>query len=142
MYPCEYFINTEKGVVVCKLHDTEEALLNDMVRNNVAPAHEDAYINTLIAETFIGKAVCKPEDTFDAEKGKLIAYKKAIKKLNLAKKRALARVVEASYNSYQYVSTLATKLGPKYDNVIKSCDEHIQRVAGGAAPNSVKEGEK
>lgn len=140
MYPCEYFVNTDKGVVVCKLHDTDEALLHDMVKSNIAPAHEEAYINTLIAETFIGKAVCKTGDTFVEEIGKAIAYKKAIKKLNLAKKKALKRVLDSSYKSYQYISDMASKMGPKYDNVIKSCDEYIARLAGGT-PDSVKEGD-
>lgn len=130
-YAVEYFVNVEKGVVVCKLYDTQEGLLYDMARRNIAPAHEDSYLTTLISETFTGKAVCKPEDTFDAEKGKKIAYKKAVKKMTMAKKKTLKRVLDSVYKSYEYVSEIAAKLGPKYDNIIKSCDEQILRLAGG-----------
>lgn len=137
---CEYFVNPEKGVVVCKIYDTDEGLLIDMARHNIGPGHEQAYLRTLLADSFIGKAVCKPEDTFDVETGKRIAYKKAVKKMVIAKKRTLLRCINDSIKSHEMLTSVALKLNTKYDNILKSCDEQILRLAGGPADTN-KEGD-
>lgn len=42
----------------------------------------------LASGTFVGKAYCNPSDGFDFEKGKSIAYKRALIKLKSAEKEA------------------------------------------------------
>lgn len=69
-----YHIDTEKGIVVCIIRDCSY-LLCDYIEQ-----HSDLYLDWNKYEmpnTFAGIARCAPEDTFNLELGKKIAYHKA-----------------------------------------------------------------
>ena len=60
----KFFVNEDKKAVVCLITITRHKGLPN--------------------QTFIGKAKCSPSDTFDVEKGKDIAYVRALLKLKKA----------------------------------------------------------
>lgn len=120
-----YFVDEEKKIVVCKLEGCFNALICDMCHKGW-PGH-DALV---IEDVFTGKAQCSPDDTFDVEIGKQIAYKRAVAKLFKAKKRALINFVEGNKKFVEDLSRDADKLIGKYDGTINRKDQDIMRILG------------
>lgn len=124
-YNIRYFINEEKKTVVCKLEDCGHTLICDMCHKGW-PGHEAMIIN----DTFIGKAQCSLDDTFDVEIGKQIAYSRAVAKLFKAKRKALARFIEGNKKFIEDLSNDADKLISKYEGIINRKDKDIERILG------------
>lgn len=87
-----YYINEEKRVVVCKVepytvtsHFPWEIGKGLDYKQSMAKSFFEMCGET--NTTFVGKAICMEEDTFDVEFGKKLAYDKAMFKLFDAKKR-------------------------------------------------------
>lgn len=120
-----YFINEEKKTVVCKLENCFNGLVCDMCRKGY-PGHPYMEID----DTFVGKAQCSPEDTFDVEVGKQIAYKRAIAKMTKAKKRALIDFVEGNKKFVENLCKDADKLIVRYENTINRKNQDIVRILG------------
>lgn len=118
-----YFINEEKKVVVCKLEDCCDALLYDMYHKGW-PGHE----GLIIDDVFIGKAWCSPDDTFDAEIGKKIAYKRAVVKLFKAKKRTLAAFIDDNKKSVEDLIKDTNKLINNYNSTISRKENDISKI--------------
>lgn len=83
-----------------------------------------------IADTFTGKAQCSPEDIFDAEIGKQIAYKRAVAKMFRAKRRALIDFVNGNKDFVAHLESDAGKLINKYEGTINRKDQDIMRILG------------
>ena len=125
MFRERYFVDEEKKVVVCKLEECFNSLICDMCHKGW-PGH-DALV---IADEFTGKAQCSPEDTFDVEIGKRIAYKRAVAKLFRAKRRALIDFVEGNKEFVKHLCEDADKLVNKYNSTIDRKDQDIMRILG------------
>lgn len=108
-----YFINEEKKVVVCKLENCNAELICDMCHKGY-PGHDAM----LIEDEFIGKAKCSPEDIFDVEIGKKIAYDRAVAKMCKAKKRALIYFVNGNKKFIEELEKDSNKLISRYDATI------------------------
>ena len=87
-----YYINEEKRVVVCKVEPYAatsqfpwEITKGLDYKQSMAKSFFEMCGET--NTTFVGKAICMEEDTFDIEFGKKLAYDKAMFKLFDAKKR-------------------------------------------------------
>lgn len=87
-----YYINEEKRVVVCKVepyaatsHFPWEIGKGLDYKQSMAKSFFEMCGET--NTTFVGKAICMEEDTFDVEFGKKLAYDKAMFKLFDAKKK-------------------------------------------------------
>lgn len=87
-----YYINEEKRVVVCKVEPYAttsqfpwEITKGLDYKQSMAKSFFEMCGET--NTTFVGKAICMEEDTFDVEFGKKLAYDKAMFKLFDAKKR-------------------------------------------------------
>lgn len=120
-----FFIDEEKKIVVCKLKGCSNALICDMCKKNY-PGHEFMVID----DEFTGKATCAPEDTFDVEVGKTIAYKRAIAKLTKAKRRALIDFVEWNKKFIAELDKDSNKLIKKYEGTMSRKDQEIAKVLG------------
>lgn len=93
-----YFLNKEKGVVVAKFEDEKTDLVLS-ARGTMLSAwnsHLWNYINKLMENPSVGRAVCSKEDTFDEEVGKEVAKNKLLlqynKKLEKLYDYALAQI--------------------------------------------------
>ena len=115
-----YFVNHEKKVVVCKLYDCENALVCDMCHKGW-PFHEALVIN----DSFVGKAKCSPDDVFDVEKGKELAYKRALIKLFRAKANAATRFLKGNQDFVNELSLSINNLVDKYDKTVSKKESDI-----------------
>ena len=72
----EYFVNRERGIVVCKINNCEW-IADDRINKYLPKSTRCLSDDYRIAETFTGIAKCAPEDTFDEEYGKKLALTRA-----------------------------------------------------------------
>lgn len=129
MFDIQYFVNEKKGVVVCKISDTAETVVKDMVQHDYGPANEDTYLYSLLNDSYVGKARCSANDTFDEDLGRKIAYKRALAKLNHAKEKMVKRIAAHEKASHERFMDIIGKLEERYAriaaNVEKDCKELI-----------------
>ena len=97
----EYWIDEEKGVVVCKIYDCHKIPLNRIYKYtgiNYEPSDEQ-YWRYIIDYMYVGVAKCAKEDTFNKETGMKIALTKAKIKRGRAINRAVAKFIEDQVNT-------------------------------------------
>ena len=123
MFIENYYVNEEKKVVVCKLELCSNALICDMCHKGL-PGHADLLLN----DTYVGKAVCADEDTFDIEKGKRIAYNRAVTKLANAKKKTLTRFINNYEEMVVFLRDVHNDLTHKYDRVIDRRTQNTEKI--------------
>lgn len=124
-FKVRYFVNTEKRIVVCKLYECAHELCCDMCHKGW-PLHDALIIN----DEFVGKAKCSPDDNFDIEKGKELAYKRALIKLCKAKAKTLIAFLQANQKSVADLSNTVNKLCNKYDGTITKKESDIANMFG------------
>ena len=120
-YEIEYFVNEEKKVVVCKISNCMASLQCDMCKLGW-PHHPDLFIN----DTFVGKARCSEDDTFDVETGKYIAYKRAVAKLNTAKLKVVKRFRKNQERGINELFKSLDKISGKYERIIAAKESEIE----------------
>lgn len=89
MSDCRFYVNEEKRTVVCVIPETKRLLL-DFIYDNMN--HEDVSLSEIVTgiwndnkfieklklpRSFVGKAVCSEEDTWNEEVGRMIAFSRA-----------------------------------------------------------------
>ena len=80
---CNYFVNEEKGKVICVIPDTQYLFLDYIEDFDLKLNYYNKLLRKMILPTqFVGIASCNKEDEFDVELGKRIAFNKAKAKLN------------------------------------------------------------
>lgn len=85
MSDCKFYVNKEERTVVCVIPNTHNMLREFMWDNcyEFSPySFSDSYSTKIINEfnmprSFMGKAVCAPDDEWDEELGRKIAYSRA-----------------------------------------------------------------
>lgn len=84
MSDCRFYVNEAERTVVCVIPDTSNMVLHFIYDNfdwsdaNMADAIEyNLRDKVRMPHSFMGKAVCAPEDEWNEETGKLIAFAKA-----------------------------------------------------------------
>ena len=89
MSDCRFYVDKDARTVVCVVADTEEYTIKDMVTDFIADHFRFSDIDFCYAlmarledkldmpRSFMGKAVCAPEDEWNEETGKLLAYSRA-----------------------------------------------------------------
>ena len=123
MFDVDYYVNKEKKVVVAKMTGCSNGLACDMCRKGYPsiPAFE-------IANAFIGKAKCSPDDTFDEETGKKIAFKRAYKKYVMAKKKAVAAFLAENNKLVDEFNDTVKNLMDSYDRADTHRTEEIKAL--------------
>lgn len=118
-----YFVNKEKGVVVCKLENCASSLACDVCHKGWEP-----HPLLELEDTFIGKAKCAPDDTFDPEIGKKIAYRRAMIKLYKAKRKTLNDFITLNIKTVDKMVELKDNLTNKYDKAIGRRTNSIENI--------------
>ena len=123
MFDVDYYVNKEKKVVVAKMTGCSNGLACDMCRKGypAIPAFE-------IANAFIRKAKCSPDDTFDEETGKKIAFKRAYKKYVMAKKKAVAAFLAENNKLVDEFNDTVKNLMDSYDRADAHRTEEIKAL--------------
>lgn len=130
----QYFVNEEKRVVVCKIYDDPESVIDDMAKYNMVPGSMEAYLYALGPSMFVGKAKCSAEDVFDVELGKRIAYKRAVAKMFQSKQKTLHRIHRGNSEMFKKFEDAVKKCNERYERIAKhaeaDCDEVITKATG------------
>lgn len=102
MYTLKYYVNKEKRTVVCVLECDEFSAVDFVERNHSIRgeyfAHD--YKKYVMPMRFEGKAKCAPEDEFDEELGKLIAFDRAKAKYDRALMSNTRNLIEMLYENF------------------------------------------
>ena len=122
-FDVQYFVNEEKKVVVAKIVGCSDGLACDMCRKGFPPIP-----NFEINDTFIGKAKCSPDDTFDEETGKKIAFKRAYKKYVMAKKKTVAAFLAENNKLVDEFNDTVKNLMDSYDRADAHRTEEIKAL--------------
>lgn len=119
-----YFVDKEKGIVVCKLEGVAFSLNEDISKYGW-PWSETLEINNVVT----GKAVCASGDVFNEEVGKKIAFRKAYAKLNERKVKTLRKFIKAMTKSHNELVATVDKMLNKYDAAIVRQADSIKNLA-------------
>ena len=89
---CKYIVNEDKRKVVCLIENTSRVFERFVDSNFIIPVDvgyifssgpaKKLFDHSMMPNRFYGVATCAPEDNWDVETGKLIAYHRAKEKLN------------------------------------------------------------
>ena len=123
MFDVEYFVNEEKKVVVAKITNCYGDLCCDMCKVGFPP-HSDFEIQ----DSFVGKAKCSPDDTFDVEKGKKIAFKRAYMKYTAVKMKTISNFMKGYRKAYEELELTTKKLIARYDSAIDNRATEIKAI--------------
>ena len=120
-YGVEYYVDEAKKVVVCKLTGCEGSLIYDMCQAGY-PYHLDFLVN----DSYVGKAKCSEDDTFDIEFGKKLAYQRAVAKLNTAKIKTLRRFKKEQVKCFNQLLSDMHKISDKCERIVASKETTIK----------------
>lgn len=118
-----YFVDETKKVVVCKISCCCYDLMEDLGRKNW-PGDSKLLLN----HSYTGKARCSAEDTFDVELGKKIAFKRAVAKLNEAKRKTLTRFTSEFVKIAEDLQKDTKSLTDKYSKTVSRQEESIAHM--------------
>lgn len=132
-----YFVNEEKGVVVCKLSNIRQDVDEELERHDIG-VHPMILDHMLwgISDFVVGKAVCSEEDKakglFNEDIGRKIAYRRAQAKLANLKFRLYNRlrrdIQKNAAALMKDTNTLITKYSDMQDNAENALGKVIQEV--------------
>ena len=139
MDKCRFFVDEEKRTVICVIENTRNLVrdffdlswwngdVNPSAHVMISPrARLDRYMT--LPDRFVGKAVCAPEDEWNEEVGRLIAFDRAKEKLATSFfKRAQEYVTEidAAFND---MVTRVNEYGARLSRGADKRLEHIKRI--------------
>ena len=115
-FDINYIVNEEKGIVVCIISDCEYnaiALVENATDIMVNPI--DVPDTFFLSSQYKGIAKCVPEDTFNVEYGKKLAYRKAYVKYVSAFERKV-KLITNDYKNY------VTKVLNQFDKAVSKVD--------------------
>lgn len=139
MDKCVFYIDENKRTVVCVINNTRDLVLDffnirfmdwESPKANVLFKPNDYLRQKLrLPKRFEGKAVCSPEDTWDVEAGKLIAFNRAKYKLNTSFFKRAQLYVDIINNEFDKLITSVNEYGARLERGAKTREEHIKKLA-------------
>jgi len=137
MNQCKFYVNEEKRTVVCKVPNTRYLLIDFLSGeadfkgfNPITGANHSLFANLTMPSTFTGKAVCNPEDQWNEELGRKIAFNRAVQKVYASfYKRAQAFTMNVTLNVQNMIDTL-NNFGDKVDLDLAERDADIGNILG------------
>ena len=121
-----YFIDNETQTIVCKLEPYTNPFFKDNddisveINRSFFELCEDCHIS------FVGKAVCLPEDSYNVEFGKKLAYDKAMFKMLASKKnffkdhiKFFNGLIEKIEKEIDNVEAVENKVTERFENKIR-----------------------
>ena len=133
MNDCRFYVDEERRVVVCVIPNTRDMLL-DFVREHFCWANInifDAIDGNLyrrdlkLPRSFTGKAVCAPEDNWDVETGKMIAFSRAKDKCYKSFFKRANRLVQEIDARLGDMITIFNEFGVKLENKREALQKQI-----------------
>ena len=140
MDKCRFFVDEEKRTVICVIENTSSLVtdffdISKIIWSNDPTHPVNIYPNyrlekkLILPDRFTGKAVCAPEDEWNEEVGRLIAFDRAKEKLATSFfKRAQEYVTEID-TAFNDMITRVNEYGARLENGMKKRHQHIKRLA-------------
>ena len=129
-FETHYIVKPEEGVVVCIIYDCCHNAIALVNRHtglfNGIPCCCDT--NPYCLGEYRGVAKCSPEDTFDVEYGKKLAYKKAYIKYAAALERTVKRIVKNYTETSDTLVAQLKNVGDKIDGRTNAAIESYERL--------------
>ena len=137
MSDCRFYVNEDERTVVCVIPNTCNMVLN-FVEDHFRWGDIDFWHSSKermdrtmkMPNTFVGKAVCSPEDTWDEETGKLIAFSKAKDKCYRSFFKRATKFVQAIDRRLGDAMELFNKFGMKLDAKKTALESQIAERTG------------
>lgn len=136
MSDCKFYVNEDKRVVVCVIPRTRR-MVSDFIQqhfefNDINFWYALENVNKIhMPDSFIGKAVCAPEDEWDEELGRMIAFSRAKDKCYKSFfKRANTFVQQVDRrlgNMIEMFNDFGLKLESKKETLTGMIEERIQK---------------
>jgi len=145
MSECKFYVNEPKRTIVCVIPDvvhhsdgtktyTHAMLRNFLTQNcrfnDVNFVYTDKGFDMLeLPRSFSGKAVCAPEDKWDEELGKKIAFSRAKAKLYTSFFKRANKFVQATDNRLGEMIDIFNTFGEKLDDKRRMLEKEISFAA-------------
>lgn len=117
-----YYIDEEKGTVVCKLRGTMFDVEDAMLAHCDCMDFNRFYV---MKDCYEGKAHCSPEDKWDKEKGKRIALCRALMSYYNDKDKTFRKIRDDMYVAYNYVVGQSCYAKHKADSYNEELQKHL-----------------
>lgn len=131
---CKYIVNKEKRKVICIINHTEELFFDFLdypFRDSLWPQKKNFNTKLMMPKSFVGVATCSPEDEWDEELGKLIAFYKAKQKFGISFfKRANLFINELDNELNKYIDRFndyANRLDSNMNHLEERIDELMNK---------------
>lgn len=128
---CEYIISKERRQVICVMNGTKYGFTSFI--NQLDQCGNDLF-KYVMPSTFIGVATCAPEDEWDEQLGKDIAYAKAAEKYN---KSFFKRAQTYTDDMDTMLNDIVDKIN-KYGDQVRHCQETRREWLQGRIEQNIK----
>ncbi len=137
MEDCKFFVDEEKRTVVCVIENTRNKVLDffnistiwDRATQEVTfDPNSVLYKKLCLPERFIGKAVCAPEDEWDEEVGRIIAFDRAKYKLNTSFFKRAQLYIDVINDKFNELINITNAYGAALEKGAERRKQHIKRL--------------
>ena len=137
---CHYIVNKDKRKVICLIENTKYSFLNfandnfvlnpDVFENPWGRKYIDIRGRLVMPNRFYGIATCSPEDEWNEETGKLIAYSRAKDKLNKSFFKRANFFINTVDKHVNDAVDILNNLGSKLENSTERRHQKILDITG------------
>lgn len=127
MSDCKFFIDEKSRTVVCVIEGTRKAFYDyvfwsepdfDLSDFTIGPQYS-------MPNSFMGKAVCSPDDEFDIETGKMIAFNRARFKYYSSFFKRANTLVQSIEKKLDFFTSQTNAIGMKFEDNYESMNRRI-----------------
>lgn len=132
---CKFIINREAGKIVCIKEHTDELFASYLIRDDRLCGTFRIYRDDdalLMPNRFVGIATCSPDDEWDEEFGKKLAFMRMKRSLYKAFFSAAARFVDKVDMVQNYLVEKLNEFGAKVDANITNDEDYVNDYLGRA----------
>ena len=134
MSKCEFYVNEEERTVVCKIPNTTY-MVTDFLQENCVWTDvdmfgllgRDLYQKVKMPRFFIGKAVCAPDDEWNEEAGKLLAFARAKNKCYKSMFKRANLIIRSVNERLEETIDIFNAFGEKLENNRAVLEEKISQ---------------
>ena len=142
MSDCKFYVDEAARTVVCVIADTEDYCVKDLVIDFINDHFgfsdlDFEYLTTWrmkdkleLPRSFMGKAVCAPEDNWDEDLGKMIAFSRAKDKCYKSFFRRANKFVQAIDRRLGDMITTFNDFGVRLEDKREGLQQRIDELTG------------
>lgn len=136
---CKFYVNEEERTIVCVIDKTRDLFMDFIESNFNFPSFDIAgglyaasswkfHDQLYMPSQFTGKAVCAPEDKWDEELGKLIAFSRAKHKLYTSFFKRANLLVNMINTYLERMVDMCNEMALKLQNRKDAMDEALEEI--------------